>query len=75
VQPIVSTLTVLSDGTNRFKTRKWKKKGFLCDKRLSINDDLVYKKIINCTNVADLKNTVQYLHKSGCKYESEISEI
>lgn len=34
---------------------------FYLNKWLGINEDLVHKEVINCSNVADLKNIEKYL--------------
>jgi hypothetical protein len=42
--------------------RKRYRKHFLYNKWLSISKDLAYTKIINCTNVVELKNIGKYLY-------------
>jgi hypothetical protein len=36
--------------------RKMWREIFSCSKWLNINEDMTYKRVINCTNVRDLKN-------------------
>lgn len=48
---------------------------FLCNKLLSINEDLAYKKTVNCTSVVDLKTIRKYLYRIRCKEENNISKI
>jgi hypothetical protein len=40
-----------------------------------INVELVYKKIINCTNTVELRNLGRYLYKIKCKWENRIAEF
>jgi hypothetical protein len=40
-----------------------------------INEELAYKKIINCTNTAELRNLGRYLYKIKCKLENRIKEF
>jgi hypothetical protein len=44
------------------KTKNWRE-SFLSSKWLNVNDDIAYKKISNCANVAELINTGERLHK------------
>jgi hypothetical protein len=37
-----------------------------------MSEDLVYKKIIGCTNVNKIKLTGEYLFKVKCKWESKV---
>jgi hypothetical protein len=39
-----------------------------------INEELAYKKIINCTNTVELRNLGRYLYKIKCKWENRIKE-
>jgi hypothetical protein len=54
--------------------KKWKEK-LLSSKWLNINEDIVYKRIISCTYVADLRNIGKYLYKIRSKWENKISNI
>jgi hypothetical protein len=47
---------------NYFETKMSREK-FLCNKWLSINEDLAYKRTVKCTQVVDLKSTGMYLYK------------
>jgi hypothetical protein len=47
----------------------------LSRKRQIINDELAYKKIINCTYTIELKNLGRYLYKIKCKWENRIKEL
>jgi hypothetical protein len=38
------------------------------------NEELAYKKIINCTNTVELRNLGRYLYKIQCKWENRIKE-
>jgi hypothetical protein len=40
-----------------------------------INEELAYKKIINCTNNVELRNLGRYLYKIKCKLENRIKEF
>jgi hypothetical protein len=40
-----------------------------------INEELAYKKIINCTNTVELRNLGRYLYKTKCKWENRIKEF
>jgi hypothetical protein len=56
------------------ETRKWREQ-FLSRKWLMISEWIVYKKIINCTNIIDLKNIGIYLYKMTCKWENKIRNL
>jgi hypothetical protein len=49
----------------QFLSRKWQ----------IINEELGYKKIINCTNTVELRNLGRYLYKIKCKWENRIKEF
>jgi hypothetical protein len=41
-----------------------------------INEELAYKKNINCTNnTLELRHVGRYLHKIKCKWENRIKEL
>jgi hypothetical protein len=40
-----------------------------------INEELAYKKIINCTNTVKLRNLGTHLYKIKCKWENRIKEF
>jgi hypothetical protein len=40
-----------------------------------INEELAYKKIINCTSTVELSNLGIYLYKIKCKQENIIKEL
>jgi hypothetical protein len=46
-------------------SRKWQ----------TINEELSYKIIINCTNSVELRNLGRYLYKIKCKWENRIKEF
>jgi hypothetical protein len=43
--------------------------------RRLFNEELAYKKIINCTNTVELRNLGRYLYKIKCKWENRIKEL
>jgi hypothetical protein len=56
------------------ETTKWKET-FLSSKCLNINEVVAYKRILNCTNVADIRNIEKYLYKIRCKWQNKVSNI
>jgi HKD family nuclease len=54
------------------ETKKWREE-LLCSKWLNKNEDIAYRKIINCTNVTKIKTIGQYLFKT--KYISQSSGL
>jgi hypothetical protein len=56
------------------ETRKWREK-FLSRKWLRLNEWIAYTKIINCTNIIDLRNIESYLYKMKCKWENKIRNL
>jgi hypothetical protein len=56
------------------KTRKWMEQ-FLSRKWFTVNEEVAYKRTINCTNAVELKHTEKYLHKIRCKLGNKISNI
>jgi hypothetical protein len=56
------------------ETRKWREQ-FLSRKRLRLNEWVAYKKIINCTNITELRNIGSYLYKIKCKWENKIRNL
>jgi hypothetical protein len=56
------------------KTRKWREQ-FLSRKWLGLNEWIVFKKIINCTNITELRNIGSYLYKIQCKCENKIRNL
>jgi hypothetical protein len=40
-----------------------------------INEELAYKKIINCTNTVELRNSGRYLYKIKYKGENRMKEL
>jgi hypothetical protein len=56
------------------ETRTWSRK-FLGKTQLIINEDLVHRKIINCTNRTQLKNIGQYLNRVRGKRELKRGKI
>jgi hypothetical protein len=56
------------------ETRKWREQ-FLSIKWLSLNEWIVFKKIINCNNSIELRNIGSYLYKIKCKLENKIRNL
>jgi HKD family nuclease len=56
------------------ETRKWRVQ-FLSSKWLVLNEETAYKKIKNCTNAVELRNTGIYLYKIRCKWENKIRNL
>jgi hypothetical protein len=56
------------------ETRKWREQ-FLSRKWLSLNELIVFKKIINCNNSIELRNIVIYLYKIKCKWDNRIKNL
>jgi hypothetical protein len=56
------------------ETRKWRKQ-FLSMKWLRLNEWIVFKKIQNCTNITELRNTGSFLYKIKCKWENKIRNL
>jgi hypothetical protein len=56
------------------ETRKWREQ-FLSRKWLRLNEWIVFMKIINCTNIIELRNIGSYLYKIKCKWENKIRNL
>jgi hypothetical protein len=56
------------------ETKKWREQ-FLSRKWLKLNEWIVYKKIISCTNSIELRNIGSYLYKIKCKWENKIRNL
>jgi hypothetical protein len=56
------------------ETRKWREQ-FLSRKWLRLNEWIAYNKIINCTNIIELRNIGIYLYKIKCKWEKKNQEF
>jgi hypothetical protein len=56
------------------ETRKWRVR-FLSIKWLRLNEWIVFKKIINCINIIELRNTGSYVYKIKCKWENKIRNL
>jgi hypothetical protein len=56
------------------ETRKWREQ-FLSIKWLRLNEWIVYKKIINCTDIIELRNIGSCLYKIKCKWENKIRNL
>jgi hypothetical protein len=56
------------------ETRKWREQ-FLSRKWLRVKEWIVYKKIINCTNIIELRTIGSYLYKMKCKWENKIRNL
>jgi hypothetical protein len=53
---------------------KWREH-FLSRKWLMLNEWIVFKQIINCTNSIELRNIGSYLYKIKCKWENKIGNL
>jgi hypothetical protein len=53
------------------ETKKWRMQ-FMNKKWLCINEELEYKKIVNCTNKAHMIHLGEYLDKVKHKWESRV---
>jgi len=40
----------------------------------SMNENVAHTKVLNCTNVTEIKNTERYLFKIRCKRENTVSK-
>jgi hypothetical protein len=47
----------------------------LSRKWLRLNEWIVFKKIINCTNITELRNIGSYLYETKCKWENNIRNL
>jgi hypothetical protein len=56
------------------ETRKWREQ-FLSRKSLMLNEWIAYKKLINYTNIIELRNIGIYLYKIKCKLENKIRNL
>jgi hypothetical protein len=54
--------------------RKWRAR-LLSRKWLRLNEWIVFKIIINCTNSIESRNTGSYLYKIKCKWENKIRNL
>jgi len=41
---------------------------------LSMNENVAHTKVLNCTNVTEIKNTQRHLFKMRCKRENTVSK-
>jgi hypothetical protein len=57
-----------------FETRRWGEQ-FLSRKWLRLNEWIVFKKIINCTNIIELRNIGSSLYKIKRKWENKIRNL
>jgi hypothetical protein len=53
------------------ETKTWRE-DYVNRKWLNTNEDLAYKKIINCINVTRIKSLGKYLFKTKCKWENKV---
>jgi hypothetical protein len=51
------------------------KEHFLSRKWLTINEEIAYNKIINCTNTLEIRNIGMYLYKIICKWENRFKKL
>jgi len=49
---------------------KWREESEF-SKWLNMNEDLAYKKVLNCTDVTKLKTIGKYLSEMRCKWENK----
>jgi hypothetical protein len=56
------------------ETRKWREQ-LLSRKWLRLNEWVAFKKIINCTNIIELRNIGSFLYKIKCKWENKIRNL
>jgi hypothetical protein len=56
------------------ETRNWREQ-FLSRKWLNLNEWIVFKKIINCNKIIELRNIGTYLYKIKCKWENKIRNL
>jgi hypothetical protein len=56
------------------ETRKWGEQ-LLSRKWRIVNEEVAYKRIINCTNAIELRNTGKYLYKIRYKWDNKINNI
>jgi hypothetical protein len=56
------------------ETRKWREQ-FLSREWLRLNEWIVFKKIMNCTNIIELRNIGSFLYKIKCKWENKIRNL
>jgi hypothetical protein len=56
------------------ETMKWREQ-FSSRKWLVLNEVIAYKKIINCTNITEVRNIGIYLYKITCKWENKIRNL
>jgi hypothetical protein len=56
------------------ETRTWREQ-FLSRKWLGLNEWIVFKKRINCTNIIELGKIGSYLYKIKCKWENKIRNL
>jgi hypothetical protein len=46
----------------------------LCKRRLDINEEVVYRKMLSCTNKMTVKNMVKFLFRVQCKWERMVKK-
>jgi hypothetical protein len=47
----------------------------LSRKWFMVNEGIAYKKVINCTNIIELRNIGNYLYKIKCKWKNKIRNL
>jgi hypothetical protein len=52
-----------------------KAEGTSPEQGMADNEEIAYKKIINCTNTLEIRNIGSYLYKIKCKREKRIKEL
>jgi hypothetical protein len=57
-----------------YETRKWREQS-LNRKWPMLNEGIACEKIINCTNIIELRNTGTDLYKIRCKWENKTSNL
>jgi hypothetical protein len=56
------------------ETKSWRKE-MLCKQWLDINEEVVYRKILSCTNKVILRNMGILLYRVQCKWERKVKKI
>jgi hypothetical protein len=52
-------------------TKKWREE-YVNSKWLNINEDLAYRKIINCTKVNKINSLGKYVFNTKCKWKDKV---
>jgi hypothetical protein len=65
-RPLCRGEDVLQIALKCFETRKQREQ-FFSRKLLILNEEVAYKRMINCTNAAELRNVGKYWYEARCK--------